>query len=147
MPSQASRAPQYLTVAEKKADLHKLYRRARHLDRKWSIGCHKPDEFTLLALIPFVGDYMSTTLAIGYIRQIHHTFVLSDDVEKQMVDKVIINFVISVIPLVGWILRRIYGVNKRNYRIVEKYILATASREEVPQPSSNKNVAKSKGHR
>ncbi|KAJ1723261.1 hypothetical protein LPJ53_002359 [Coemansia erecta] len=144
MASQESRVPQYLTVAEKKADLHKLYRRARHLDRKWSIGCHKPDEFTLLAIIPFVGDFMSTTLAIGYMRQIHHTFVLSDDVEKQMVDKVIINFIISIIPLVGWILRRIYGVNKRNYRILEKYILATASREEEPQSSSNRSAAKNK---
>ncbi|KAJ2378492.1 hypothetical protein GGI05_006723, partial [Coemansia sp. RSA 2603] len=119
MPSQSARAPQYLTVAEKKADLHKLYRRARHLDRKWSIGCHKPDEFTLLAIIPFVGDFMSTTLAIGYMRQIHQTFVLSDEVEKQMVDKIIVNFVISIIPLVGWILRRIYSVNKRNYRVLE----------------------------
>ncbi|KAJ1853486.1 hypothetical protein LPJ73_002639 [Coemansia sp. RSA 2703] len=87
---------------------------------------------------------MSTTLAIGYMRQIHQTFVLSDEVEKQMVDKIIVNFVISIIPLVGWILRRIYSVNKRNYRVLEEYILATASRQEEPQTSSNKKSTKTK---
>ncbi|KAJ2588284.1 hypothetical protein H4R99_007849, partial [Coemansia sp. RSA 1722] len=101
MPSRGSRDPQSLTASEKKKELYNLYRRARHLDRKWSIGCHKPDEFTLLAIIPFVGDFMSTTLAVGYLRQAHSTFDLSDDLEKKMIRNIVVNFVISIIPYVG----------------------------------------------
>ncbi|KAJ1647754.1 hypothetical protein J3B02_004769 [Coemansia erecta] len=131
MPSRGSKAPQSLTVSEKKKELHKLYRRARHLDRKWSIGCHKPDEFTILAIIPFVGDFMSTTLALGYLRQVHSTFDLSVDAEKKMVSNIVINFVISIIPYIGWIMRRIFSVNKRNYRVVEQYIMALPSRQDA----------------
>ncbi|KAJ1876326.1 hypothetical protein LPJ57_004547 [Coemansia sp. RSA 486] len=130
MPSRGSRDPQSLTASEKKKELYNLYRRARHLDRKWSIGCHKPDEFTLLAIIPFVGDFMSTTLAVGYLRQAHSTFDLSDDLEKKMIRNIVVNFVISIIPYVGWIMRRIYGVNKRNYKALERYIMALPSRQD-----------------
>ncbi|KAJ2720721.1 hypothetical protein GGI07_004448 [Coemansia sp. Benny D115] len=140
MSTYGSRIPQDLTAAQKKKELYKLYRRARYLDRKWAIGRRKPDGFTLLAIIPYVGDFMSTALAIGYMRRIHSTFVLTEQAESDMYANVIINVAISIIPYVGWIMRRIFGVNKRNYKILEKYVMGAETRS-VPVVTEKKVAA------
>ncbi|KAJ1886530.1 hypothetical protein LPJ66_009586 [Kickxella alabastrina] len=137
--TRASKIPQDLTVAEKKNELRMLHKRARQLDKKLSIGWGKPTEFTLLALLPIVGDYMSTTLAIDYLRRMHTTFVLPDEIEKKMLRNVVVNFVISIVPLIGWLIRRIYSVNKRNYKILDKYIMSMPSKDDTTVRSKGRS--------
>ncbi|KAI9482370.1 hypothetical protein BX667DRAFT_494240 [Coemansia mojavensis] len=123
-----ARDPASYSKSEKKETLYPLYRRARHLDRKWAITCSKPDEFTILGMLPVFGDSMTTMLAVGYYRRIHGIFSLPEEIEKQMVQNIVVHAGISIIPLAGWILRRLFGVNKRNYMILEKYVMSCASK-------------------
>ncbi|KAJ1995596.1 hypothetical protein GGI25_001163 [Coemansia spiralis] len=128
MSNPPAKQPDKFTTQEKKQTLYPLYRRARHLDRKWAIGRGIPDDsFTYLAILPYVGDIMSTTLAIGYFKKIRGTFRLSEEAQKEMVGNIAKNAIMSVIPYLGWILRRIYHVNRRNYLVLEKYVMGAAT--------------------
>lgn len=139
MNSHGARDPREVTIAERKKALYELRKRAKHLDRKWTIGCRKPDGMTVLSIVPFVGSAMSTTLAVGYLRRINGTFYLSDKAENEMMEHIVKNTFMAAIPLVGWILRRIYNVNKRNYRVLEQYIMSMPLRE-PPQRNSTSAV-------
>ncbi|KAJ2491824.1 hypothetical protein IWW37_002023 [Coemansia sp. RSA 2050] len=129
MDSHCARDPREVTVADRKKALRELRKRAKHLDRKWSVGLRKPDGMTILSIVPFVGSAMSTTLAVGYLRRINGTFYLSEEVENEMMNHIVKNTVMAAIPLVGWILRRGYSVNKRNYKTLEKYVMSMPLRE------------------
>ncbi|KAJ2744205.1 hypothetical protein GGI20_003166 [Coemansia sp. BCRC 34301] len=135
MNSHGARDPREVTVADRKKTLHELHRRAKHLDRKWIIGLSKPDGMTILSMVPFVGSAMSTTLSVGYLRRINGTFFLSEEVENEMMSNIVANTLMAAIPLVGWVTRRCYNVNKRNYKILEEYVMAMPLRE-VPQRNS-----------
>ncbi|KAJ2077635.1 hypothetical protein H4R24_005014 [Coemansia sp. RSA 988] len=128
--------PNLFTTSEKKKALYSLYRRARHLDNKWAIACSKPDGFTLLGMIPVFGGAMSTMLAIGYLRQMRDTFTIPKEVGDEMKNNIALHVVISILPMVGWILRRIFGVNKRNYKLLERYVMSEASYSEAGSESS-----------
>ncbi|KAJ2477619.1 hypothetical protein IWW56_004222 [Coemansia sp. RSA 2131] len=117
------RDPASYSVSQKKETLRALYRQARHLDKKWSLSC-KPDEYFLLNMIPILGDSMSTILAVQYLRQIHSSFALPPEVENKFVRNVIIHAGGSIVPLVGWLFRRVFGVNMRNYKVLEKYVMS-----------------------
>ncbi|KAJ2162247.1 hypothetical protein GGF46_000864 [Coemansia sp. RSA 552] len=137
MPPSSARSPESLTRPEKKAELYQLYRRARHLDKKWAVGCSKPDGFTILGMVPLFGDAMSTSLAIGYLRRIRSTFTLPEQVQKEMAENIATHVGISIIPMAGWILRRLYGVNRRNYLLLEKYVMSLDSAKERPGSSAS----------
>ncbi|KAJ2803308.1 hypothetical protein H4R20_002945 [Coemansia guatemalensis] len=130
------RDPSLFTTSEKKKALYPLYRRARYLDKKWAITCSKPDEFTLLGMIPLFGDTMSTMLAVGYFRRMRDTFAIPKEVSDKMKNNIALHVVISIIPMVGWILRRIFGVNKRNYSILQKYVMSEASQSKAGSDST-----------
>ncbi|KAJ2059918.1 hypothetical protein GGI17_004120 [Coemansia sp. S146] len=135
MNSHGARDPREVTIADRKKALYELRKRAKHLDRKWTIGCRKPDGMTVLSIVPFVGSAMSTVLAVGYLRRINGIFYLSDEAENEMMEHIVKNALMAAIPLVGWILRRVYNVNKRNYRVLEQYIISMPLRE-PPQRNS-----------
>ncbi|PIA15630.1 hypothetical protein COEREDRAFT_9103 [Coemansia reversa NRRL 1564] len=132
----SGRDPNDLTTTEKKKTLYPLYRRARHLDRKWTITCTKPDEFTLLGMIPVFGDTVSTMLAIGYFWRVRNTFALPKEISNKMIKNIGLHVVISILPMIGWILRRIFGVNKRNYKILERYVMSEASHNAAESTSA-----------
>ncbi|KAJ1818355.1 hypothetical protein GGH91_002028 [Coemansia sp. RSA 2671] len=136
MDSHCARDPREVTVADRKKALRELRKRAKHLDRKWTVGFRKPDGMTILSVLPFVGSAMSTTLAVGYLRRINGTFYLSEEAESEMRNHIAKNTVMAAIPLVGWVLRRGYGVNKRNYKTLEKYVMSMPIRE-PPQRRNN----------
>ncbi|KAJ1834425.1 hypothetical protein LPJ63_001960 [Coemansia sp. RSA 2711] len=136
MARQDARDPAAYTASEKKKTLYPLYRRARHVDKKWAVTCSKPDEFTILGMIPVFGGSMTTVLAIGYLRRIHSTFILPDEIEEQMIHNILIHVGVSLVPMAGWILRRMFGVNKRNYMLLEKYVMSVEPKEETSLASS-----------
>ncbi|KAJ2146741.1 hypothetical protein EV180_005666 [Coemansia sp. RSA 518] len=136
MTTRSIRDPASYTASEKKETLRGLHRQARRLDKKWSLSC-KPDEYFLLNMIPILGDSMSTILAIKYLREIHRSFALPPEIENKFVKNVVIHAGGSIVPLVGWLFRRVFGVNMRNYRILEKYVMSvdSNSRESIEADS------------
>ncbi|KAJ2895354.1 hypothetical protein GGI21_005164 [Coemansia aciculifera] len=136
MSSHGARDPREVTMADRKKLLHELHRRAKHLDRKWMIGMHKPDGMEVLSMVPFVGSAMATTLSVGYLRRINETFYLSKEVEDEMMSNIVANTLMAAIPLAGWITRRCYNVNRRNYKVLQDYIMSMPLRE-VRQRTSN----------
>ncbi|KAI8318357.1 hypothetical protein GQ54DRAFT_267017 [Martensiomyces pterosporus] len=138
MSSYVPRYPEDIKMSEKKQALRLLARRAKHLDKKWTVGLKKPDGFTVLSVVPVVGDIMSTSLATSYLSDIHKTFVLPEDVNRLLCENILANGALAAIPLLGWVLRRIFRVNRRNYRIVERYILSTKSKPEMSQKAEHK---------
>ncbi|KAJ2330239.1 hypothetical protein GGI00_003788 [Coemansia sp. RSA 2681] len=140
MSNHGARDPREVAVADRKKMLHELHRRAKHLDRKWIIGLKKPDGMTILSVVPFVGSAMSTMLSVGYLRRINGTFLLSEEVENEMMSNIVANTLMAAIPLVGWVTRKCYNVNKRNYKVLEEYIMTMPLRE-VPQRRSTNAVA------
>ncbi|KAJ2828867.1 hypothetical protein FBU31_002820, partial [Coemansia sp. 'formosensis'] len=135
MNNQGARDPREVTAADRKMLLYELRRRAKHLDRKWTIGFRKPDGMTILSILPFVGSAMSTSLAVGYMRRINETFYLSEEAESVIINHIVKNTVMAAIPLVGWILRRGYAVNKRNYKVLEEYVMSMPLRTPPQRPS------------
>ncbi|KAJ2477110.1 hypothetical protein EV174_004722, partial [Coemansia sp. RSA 2320] len=99
MSGQCARDPRDVSVSDRKKALHELYRRAKHLDKKWAVGWRKPDGFAILAIVPIVGGCMTTSLAIGYVHRINDTFFLPKEVEQQLSEQVISHFCIASIPL------------------------------------------------
>ncbi|KAJ2243927.1 hypothetical protein GGI13_006421 [Coemansia sp. RSA 455] len=140
MNSHGARDSREVTMEDRKKALHELRRRAKHLDRKWSVACRKPDGMTVLSVVPFVGSAMSTILAVGYLRRINGTFYLSEEAENEMMEHIIKNTLMAAIPLVGWILRRVYSVNKRNYKVLEEYVMSMPLREPPPQRNNASTV-------
>ncbi|KAJ1958493.1 hypothetical protein GGI12_004715 [Dipsacomyces acuminosporus] len=118
-PPYRPRHPEDIGMPEKKHMLHQLARRAKHQDRKWAVGLRKPDGFTILAILPVFGDVMTTSLASSYLRNIHSMFFLPRDIDRRLEQNICKHAMISAVPLVGWILRRVYRVNRRNYKATE----------------------------
>ncbi|KAJ2495894.1 hypothetical protein GGH96_006188 [Coemansia sp. RSA 1972] len=95
-----------------------------------------PDEYFLLNMIPILGDSMSTILAVKYLREIHSSFALPTEIENKFVRNVVIHAVGSIVPLVGWLFRRVFGVNMRNYKLLEKYVMSVGSDKESIEADS-----------
>ncbi|KAJ2806259.1 hypothetical protein H4R21_000945 [Coemansia helicoidea] len=118
--SSPGRLPELLTESQKTQELRTLRKRAQHLDKKWTLRCRKPDGITLLCMLPVVGGATSAALAYGYLQQISSTFELPRDVHDEIVNNILFHAAFSSIPFVGCITRRVRGINKKNYKIVEE---------------------------
>ncbi|KAJ2715975.1 hypothetical protein H4R19_000906 [Coemansia spiralis] len=127
-----ARLPELLTESQKAQELRTLRRRARYLDKKWTLRCRKPDGITVLSLIPVVGGATSAFLAFGYLQQIRRTFELPHDIHDELVHNILYHTAVSVVPFVGCITRRARGINKQNFKVIEVYVMAVPSAEEKP---------------
>ncbi|KAJ2780304.1 hypothetical protein H4R18_003540 [Coemansia javaensis] len=132
--SDCAKHPDLFTDSDKKETLARLRRRARHLDRKWVIGRGEPIKgFTLLGLIPVFGSMTGSALAIGYLREIRRTVALPDNLTFDMIKNILLYTAVTMVPVIGWIGKRVFGVNKRNYSILEEYLMSAQPCQEKPE--------------
>ena len=121
--SQANRRPR----SELLRELEELRRFARLLDEAFKIPIinYRVGLEPILGLIPVLGDFSGFLLS-GYLIVRAARLGLPRELVVRMVVNALLDAVIGSIPVVGDIFDFFWKVNKRNLRLVERYLGAYA---------------------
>ena len=121
--SQANRRPR----SELLRELEELRRFARLLDEAFKIPIinYRVGLEPILGLIPVLGDFSGFLLS-GYLIVLAARLGLPRELVVRMVVNALLDAAIGSIPVVGDIFDFFWKVNKRNLRLVERYLGAYA---------------------
>lgn len=90
------------------------------LDTQFSIGKFRFGIDPLLDFIPGIGDILALLLSL-YIIWVAKEMKVPKNVIFQMVKNVTVDFVLGLIPLVGYVADFFYKANVSNLKLLEKY--------------------------
>jgi len=99
---------------------------AHLLDEQFRVGCFSIGVDPLLDFIPGIGSFLGLLLSF-YIVWIAKQARVSEKEIKHMRFNIIFDFILGLIPILGFIGDAMYKANKKNLKILEKYI----HREEI----------------
>ena len=116
-----------MSQAEARRELEELRRFARLLDEAFKIPIinYRVGLEPILGLIPVIGDFSGFVLS-GYLIVRAARFGLPRDLITRMVVNALLEAAIGSIPVVGDVFDFFWKVNKRNLRLVERYLGAYA---------------------
>lgn len=106
-----NRMKEHLKIAENLAHL---------LDSQFKVGKFSFGLDPLVNFIPGIGSVITTSLSF-YIIWIGIQMKLPSDKIAQMVGNVVMDFLISLIPILGQILDFTFKANERNLRIIKEF--------------------------